>query len=95
MAGFPKKEPTVPVDSKFYGFRYRPCDATAKKLRAICLATDLSANELLIRLVDYALEHARVVEKKLTVRDLVFERDIKVLTVDELGGYGDVSQDDL
>lgn len=85
MAGF-KKEPSVPVDDKFYGFRYRPTNEVAKKLRTISLACDMSANELLIKLVDYALLHARIREKKLTVRDLTFDDEVRVFTIEDIGG---------
>lgn len=84
MAGF-KKEPSVPVDEKFYGFRYRPSNEVAKKLRSIALACDMSANELIIKLVDYALAHARIREKQLTVRDLTFDDEMRVYNIDEIG----------
>lgn len=85
MAGF-KKEPSVPVDEKFYGFRYRPSNEVARKLRAISLACEMSANELLIKLVDYALLHARIHERKLTVRDLTFDDEMRVFTIEDIGG---------
>lgn len=80
----PRKEPTVPIDDKFYGFRYRPSNEVARKLRAISLACDMSANELLIRLVDYALQHARISEKKLTVRSLTFDDDLRIFEISDL-----------
>lgn len=79
-----RKEPSVPIDSKFYGFRYRPDDDTARKLRNICLTCDMSANELLIKLVDYALRHARIQERQLTVRDLTFDDESRTFSIHEL-----------
>lgn len=85
MANF-RKEPSVPVDEKFYGFRYRPTNEVAKKLRSIALACDMSANELIIKLVDYALRHARIRERQLTMRDLIFDNEERVYAIDDIGG---------
>jgi hypothetical protein len=79
------RKPTAPIDAKFYGFRYRPTDETARRLRAISLTCEISANELICKLVDYALKHARITERMLTVRDLAFDDELRVLEVNENG----------